>query len=136
MFEFTIADNFDVVTLFEGGGANNTTTKSVGGLGLIAILNEECMHPNGTDNSFVHHLKKNMCNSSRLITDKLYKRFEFGIKHFAGCVTYDANKFLQVRKIKLCRMNIYFNNCLFVPFLFHFFLTLEIFFLLGLLELF
>lgn len=88
MFEFTIADNFDVVSLFEGDKATKR-------LGLISILNEECMNPNGTDISFVHNLRKNIKNLPRLLADDLYERFEFGIKHFAGCVTYDANKFLQ-----------------------------------------
>jgi len=88
-FEFTIADNADVVSLFEG----NITTKKTG---LIAMLNEECITPNATDNTFVHNLKRTLCDdSSRLLTDKLHERYEFGVKHFAGFVTYDASKFLQ-----------------------------------------
>ena len=61
------------------------------------MLNEECITPNATDNTFVQNVKRTLGDSSRLLTDKLHERFEFGIKHFAGFVTYDANKFLQVR---------------------------------------
>ena len=38
-------------------------------------------------------LKRTLGESSRLLTDKLHERFEIGVKHFAGFVTYDANNF-------------------------------------------
>merc|ERR1740124_723269 len=93
VFDFSIVDNSDVVDLFEGSGKGN--------LGLILVLGEECRRPNGTDLAFVHKLKKLVGGSSRLLTDKVHKRYEFGIKHFAGLVTYNANKFLQVSNTRI-----------------------------------
>jgi len=88
LFDFSIVDNSNVVTVFEGDSASKQ-------LGLIALLNEECMRPSGTDNAFVSKSKKNLFGSSRLLTHNLHQPYEFAIHHFAGVVTYDANKFLQ-----------------------------------------
>ena len=92
VFDFSIVDNSDVVDLFEGRGKRK--------LGLILVLGEECTIPNGTDIAFVQKFKKLLGGSSRLLNEKLHERYEFGIKHFAGLVTYNANKFLQV--INVC----------------------------------
>ena len=62
---------------------------------MISLLNEECTRRNGTGDAFVHKLKNNHAASSRLLTDGLHERYEFGVQHFAGFVTYDAQKFLQ-----------------------------------------
>lgn len=91
VFDFSIVDNSDVVDLFEGKGRKK--------LGLISVLGEECTRPTGTDVAFVQKLKKLVGDSSRLFDDKLHDRHEFGIKHFAGLVTYNAKKFLQVRNV-------------------------------------
>ena len=74
---------------------NNSSTSQ---LGLIPLFNEECTRRNDTGNAFVHKLKGNHANSPQLLTDNLRERYEFGIKHFAGVVTYDVQKFLQVSK--------------------------------------
>jgi len=81
--EIKYEDNSNVLGLIEGP------------LGLIDMLNEECFRPTGSDRTFVNKIYLN----SRGKESPLYKRrnfqaHEFGIKHFAGKVKYDATKFV------------------------------------------
>ena len=78
VFDFSLIDNSDVMELLEGK------------LGLITQLNEECVRPNGGDDSFVYKLKVVNSDSNRLIQDPLHRSYEFGIKHYAAPVKYNA----------------------------------------------
>ncbi len=89
IFDFGMVDNSSVLELLEGK------------LGLITSLNEECMRPQGNPSSFVYKLKMQHSGSEDLLIDKLQEQCEFGIKHFAGAVTYDANEFLKVRYLMI-----------------------------------
>jgi myosin heavy subunit len=74
-------DNTDVLDLIEGRG------------GLLALLNEECIRPQGNDASFVQKaLQKNKTSPCLVVhrTDQL----SFGIQHYAGTVMYDADMFV------------------------------------------
>eukprot|EP00804_Cyclotella_cryptica_P008849 CCRYP_013082-RA/>CCRYP_013082-RA protein AED:0.07 eAED:0.07 QI:484/1/1/1/0.91/0.92/13/136/1750 len=83
VFDFSLIDNSDVVELLEGR------------LGLIAQLNEECVRPNGGDESFVYKLKVVNSDSSRLLQDKLHFPYEFAIRHYAAPIKYDARHFIE-----------------------------------------
>jgi len=76
-------DNTDVVALIEGR------------MGLIAVLNEECVRPRGNDQAFVSKIKTLHKEMNCLIADRLHRPNEFGIRHYAGDVKYDANTFVQ-----------------------------------------
>jgi myosin-5 len=76
-------DNSDVLELIESR------------TGLLAMLNEECMRPKGSDKEFVYKAiaanKKTPC----LIADKVMGPLDFGIHHYAGKVLYFAQGFLS-----------------------------------------
>jgi|AntRauTorckE5430_2_1112549.scaffolds.fasta_scaffold00582_6 myosin-5 len=84
LFDFSMVDNSGVIELFECK------------LGLIASLNEECVRPQGKSSSFVYKIKMLHNESKSLLVDRLQNECEFGIRHFAGAVTYDASEFLKV----------------------------------------
>jgi myosin-5 len=79
--EITYDDNTDVLDLIEGR------------TGLLAMLNEECVRPKGSDEAFVQKALTANKNSSCLITNN-YNRMSFGIHHYAGKVMYDADEFV------------------------------------------
>jgi myosin heavy subunit len=81
--EITFDDNADVLRLIEGR------------VGIISVLNEECIRPNGNDMGFVSKVKSVNSESAFLVSEKLHKPTEFAIQHYAGVVTYDANNFVQ-----------------------------------------
>ncbi|KAL7508418.1 hypothetical protein ACHAXN_005483 [Cyclotella atomus] len=83
VFDFSLIDNSDVIELLEGR------------LGLISQLNEECVRPNGGDESFVYKLKVVNSDSSRLLQDKLHYPYEFAVHHYAAPIKYDARQFIE-----------------------------------------
>jgi myosin heavy subunit len=89
IFDFSVVDNSPVLNLLQGR------------LGLIMSLNEECVRPNGNDESYVYKIKTLHKDHVRLIDEKLHRRTEFGVKHFAGPVTYDSTKFVERNTDKL-----------------------------------
>ena len=76
-------DNSDVLNLVESR------------MGLIAVLNEECVRPRGNDQAFCTKVYAMNKENKTLIKDKFYRDYEFGIKHYAGPVVYDANMFVK-----------------------------------------
>jgi myosin V len=75
-------DNTDVLDLIEGR------------TGLLAMLNEECVRPKGSDKEFVYKAIQQNKTSPCLIADKLLGPLDFGIHHYAGKVVYFAQGFL------------------------------------------
>ena len=75
IFDFGVVDNSPVVELLEAKSC------------IIGSLNEECLRPQGSANSFVYKIKMMHGDKPRLLTDRLQEQNEFGIKHFAGAVT-------------------------------------------------
>ena len=75
-------DNTDVLDLIEGR------------TGLLAMLNEECVRPKGSDKEFVYKAIQQNKASPCLIADKLLGPLDFGIHHYAGKVVYFAQGFL------------------------------------------
>ena len=80
--EISYEDNADVLQLVEGR------------MGMIAVLNEECVRPKGSDTAFVSKIQAMNKDSDVLILEKAFRNYEFGVLHYAGRVVYDANKFV------------------------------------------
>jgi len=79
--EIKYDDNTDVLDLIEGK------------TGLLAMLNEECVRPKGTDEAFVTKALAANKQSPCLFANKI-DRMGFGIHHYAGKVMYDATEFV------------------------------------------
>ncbi|KAG4197582.1 hypothetical protein ERO13_A05G032500v2 [Gossypium hirsutum] len=79
-------DNQDVLDLIE---------KKPGG--IIALLDEACMFPKSTHETFAQKLFQTFKNNKRFIKPKL-SRTSFTISHYAGEVTYLADLFLDKNK--------------------------------------
>ncbi|KAL0009970.1 hypothetical protein SO802_005078 [Lithocarpus litseifolius] len=79
-------DNQDVLDLIE---------KKPGG--IIALLDEACMFPKSTHETFAQKLYQTFKNHQRFIKPKL-SRTNFTISHYAGEVTYQADQFLDKNK--------------------------------------
>ncbi|OQR93349.1 myosin-like protein [Achlya hypogyna] len=75
------ADNVNVLELIEGR------------FGLLALLNEECMRPKGSDSAFTNKLSAHYNDNDRFEIPRL-KRNCFAITHYAGYVAYDTAGFL------------------------------------------
>jgi len=83
-------DNSDVLNLIEGR------------LGLINLLKDQCLVRVGTEKAFVSNLYTNNRKSkSPLLINNRYSDIDFGIKHFAGNVTYNASQFLKKNRDSL-----------------------------------
>lgn len=80
--EIKYDDNTDVLDLIEGR------------LGLLAVLNEECVRPQGSDTAFVSKAVTMNRASPCLIVEKSFREYEFGICHYAGKVYYNATNFV------------------------------------------
>jgi myosin heavy subunit len=79
--EITYDDNTDVLDLIEGRS------------GLLNLLNEECIRPQGNDLDYVHKALRINAAAPALIVHKT-DRLSFGIQHYAGMVMYDADLFV------------------------------------------
>ena len=77
-----------------------------GPIGLMSLLNEECIRPKGSDAGFVNKVyatHRSDVPSSKLFFRRKYQlakhsKCMFGVKHFAKDVTYDATGFLLKNK--------------------------------------
>jgi len=82
------SDNAPVLDLIEGR------------MGLITVLNEECMLAKGTDSAFTSKLKALHSDLPLLVPDRL-NPLDFTIKHYAGPVKYTAAGFVSKNRDKL-----------------------------------
>mmetsp|Transcript_21611 Transcript_21611/g.30276 ORF Transcript_21611/g.30276 Transcript_21611/m.30276 type:complete len:1250 (-) Transcript_21611:67-3816(-) len=80
--DVTFSDNLDVINLIEGR------------MGLISVLNEECLRPRGNDSAFVSKVYTMNKDSDCLYKDRFFRDYQFGVTHYAGPVTYDATNFV------------------------------------------
>ena len=83
------SDNAEVLHLIEGR------------MGLISMLNEECLRPHGNDSSFVSKVKKVNNDMDCLVKDPLHSPTQFAISHYAGPVVYEATTFVKKNTDKL-----------------------------------
>jgi myosin-5 len=80
--EITYDDNTDVLDLVEGK------------MGLLAFLNEECVRPKGSDKTFVYKAQASNGPNPCFFRDLHAPDCQFGIRHYAGSVVYDATNFV------------------------------------------
>jgi myosin-5 len=52
------------------------------------------VRPKGNDDAFVSKVQTMNKDSDCLIVEKSFQDYEFGVKHYAGCVVYDATNFV------------------------------------------
>lgn len=80
----TYRDNADVLELIEGK------------LGIMDLLNEECLVPRGSDKNFLAKMYMNNSNHSCITSRGLeIEKDEFCVTHYAGKVIYSTNGFLD-----------------------------------------
>lgn len=75
-------DNQDTLSLIEGR--------------LIPMFNEECMLPKGNEDQLLQKMNTNLRQSQCYVTERAARMF--GIKHFAGPVTYSVENLLEKNK--------------------------------------
>ncbi|CAK9017551.1 unnamed protein product, partial [Durusdinium trenchii] len=80
--EVNFVDNAEVLQLLDGRG------------GVLDILDEEVVMPKATDDSFISKVKSGHTQHACFVKPKAGNLF-FGVKHFAGEVTYNCAGFLQ-----------------------------------------
>ncbi|EFH66494.1 hypothetical protein ARALYDRAFT_889165 [Arabidopsis lyrata subsp. lyrata] len=103
-------DNQDVLDLIE---------KKPGG--VISLLDEACMFPKSTHETFSQKLFQTFKNHKRFAKPKL-SRTDFTISHYAGEVTYQSNHFIDKNKDYIVAEHqalFTASNCKFVAGLFH-----------------
>ncbi|XP_071853917.1 myosin-IIIa-like [Apostichopus japonicus] len=64
-------------------------------LGLFSLLDEESRFPKSSDVSFVNKLSTNHQKNKNFVREKRADSTQFGVKHYAGTITYDAKGFLE-----------------------------------------
>lgn len=80
-------DNQECVDLIEA--------KPPKGLGLLTLLDEECLFPKGSDASFCEKVCKTHSKHSKLSYDNNAQDSWFTVHHYAGPVTYKSESFLD-----------------------------------------
>ena len=90
------------LTQIEYDDNSNVLSMIEGRMGLINILNEECVRPRGGDESFVYKIyamnKEALAeadNDVPLVNNKRFTKLQFGIKHYAGDVKYEGENFVK-----------------------------------------
>jgi len=83
MPDVAFSDNSEVVNLIEGR------------MGLVSMLNEECLRPHGNDASFVSKAKKVNQDIEAMVANPLHSPTQFAVRHYASEVIYDARFFVQ-----------------------------------------
>jgi hypothetical protein len=76
-------DNSEVLDLLEGK------------MGIIALLNEECMIPKGSDQNFLNKITSSCKHSPCFSCTVHSQRDEFCIQHYAGGVYYSVSGFVE-----------------------------------------
>ena len=67
-------------------------------MGIISVLNEECMRPMGNDEAFNSKLTTLHQKHADFSNPKLNARKCFNVRHYAGTVTYTVDGFLEKNK--------------------------------------
>jgi myosin-5 len=82
-------DNQDCVDLIE--------QKPPKGVGVLSLLDEECVFPKASDETYGEKLHANLANHPNF-SFKSHQRKEFTVHHYAGQVTYNTSGFLDKNK--------------------------------------
>jgi len=70
-------------------------SKPPSGLGVLTLLDEECLFPKGTDSSFSEKVCKTHAGNSKFTFNANKPGEAFTISHYAGPVTYSSQHFLD-----------------------------------------
>ncbi|CAJ0583352.1 unnamed protein product, partial [Mesorhabditis spiculigera] len=68
------------------------------GLGVLALLDEECAFPQATEKTFVDKLTSNHQKHPKFILPDMRAKSDFAVVHYAGRVDYSADKWLVKNK--------------------------------------
>lgn len=63
-------------------------------MGILALLDEECLFPKATDKSMVEKLIQNHESHPKFVVSEVRSKGDFAVIHYAGRVDYSANKWL------------------------------------------
>lgn len=80
-------DNQECVDLIEA--------RPPAGVGVLSLLDEECMFPKGCDSSFAAKLRRTHAEHPRFAYNAKAPGDDFTLHHYAGPVVYSAHKFLD-----------------------------------------
>ncbi|VDM60142.1 unnamed protein product [Angiostrongylus costaricensis] len=64
-------------------------------MGLLALLDEQCLFPKATDKTLVEKLQKTHSNHPKFIVPDMRARSDFAVVHYAGRVDYSADQWLM-----------------------------------------
>ena len=62
-------------------------------MGILALLDEQCLFPKATDKSLVEKLHVNHSKHPKFVVPDLRSKSHFGVVHYAGRVDYLAGKY-------------------------------------------
>uniref|UniRef100_A0A7S2NT35 Myosin motor domain-containing protein n=1 Tax=Zooxanthella nutricula TaxID=1333877 RepID=A0A7S2NT35_9DINO len=79
----TYQDNSDIIALLDSKAS------------ILGTLDEEVSVPKATDETFHAKICKNFASHARFVAPKFSGHRQFGVRHFAGEVTYTADGFLE-----------------------------------------
>lgn len=65
------------------------------GVGILSLLDEECIYPKATDSTFAAKMRQNLTQNPHFGYDKRSMSTDFTVDHFAGDVVYSCNNFLD-----------------------------------------
>ncbi|KAL4423973.1 hypothetical protein ABPG75_001274 [Micractinium tetrahymenae] len=88
-------DNQDCVDLFE--------LRPPAGIGILSMLDEECMMPKGSDSTFAAKLQQQHAAHPRFSHNAKAHGDSFAVHHYAGTVTYSCAKFLDKNRDTLSK---------------------------------
>uniref|UniRef100_A0AC35UHW0 Myosin motor domain-containing protein n=1 Tax=Rhabditophanes sp. KR3021 TaxID=114890 RepID=A0AC35UHW0_9BILA len=64
-------------------------------MGVLALLDEECLFPKATDRSLVEKLAHNHDKNTKFLVSEMRSKSDFAIIHYAGRVDYSADQWLM-----------------------------------------
>lgn len=64
-------------------------------MGILALLDEQCLFPKATDKSFVEKLTANHEKNNKFVIPEMRAKSDFAVVHYAGRVDYSADKWLM-----------------------------------------
>uniref|UniRef100_A0A0N5CAX5 Myosin heavy chain n=1 Tax=Strongyloides papillosus TaxID=174720 RepID=A0A0N5CAX5_STREA len=64
-------------------------------MGVLALLDEECLFPKATDKTFVHKLIHNHEKHPKFLIPEMKAKSDFAVIHYAGRVDYSADQWLM-----------------------------------------
>lgn len=63
-------------------------------MGILSLLDEQCLFPKATDKSFVEKLIVNHKKHAKFVMPEMRDRSDFAVVHYAGRVDYSVDKWL------------------------------------------